>query len=178
MARTRRQRGLARLRRVRRAGCARRAAAGARGAAAVELHAPAGGARGGRRRSTRGGGVPARVLRPLGPREAAAGGAARAKDGKDRRVEARDSMKRALPRYARINTLAHGVTWGHVRRELDRTGHVWWRPSAKEKQTVAGTTLNPEVPKGAGSNVYFRDMHVEDLLVFCPIRGGAEVARA
>ncbi|CAK0795812.1 unnamed protein product [Prorocentrum cordatum] len=149
MARTRRQRGLARLRRVRRAGCARRAAAGARGAAAVELHAPAGGARGGRRRSTRGGGVPARVLRPLGPREAAAGGAARAKDGKDRRVEARDSMKRALPRC-----------------------------SGEEKQTVAGTTLNPEVPKGAGSNVYFRDMHVEDLLVFCPIRGGAEVARA
>eukprot|EP00933_Yihiella_yeosuensis_P055812 TRINITY_DN5473_c0_g3_i1.p1 TRINITY_DN5473_c0_g3~~TRINITY_DN5473_c0_g3_i1.p1 ORF type:complete len:435 (-),score=76.29 TRINITY_DN5473_c0_g3_i1:92-1366(-) len=93
----------------------------------------------------------------------------RSDDKRDERTVARDAVKRALPRYARINTLLPDLTWGKVQRELQQTGHTLWRPSVQEKRAANGSTTGPEPPKGLGGKLYYRDAHIKDMLVFCPM---------
>ncbi|CAE7649566.1 NSUN5 [Symbiodinium microadriaticum] len=84
-------------------------------------------------------------------------------------LRARTAVKRALPRYARINTLAPGVTWGKVQRELQSSGHSFWRPSLREKREAARRPSGLEPPKGSSNKIYYRDIHIPELLVFKPM---------
>uniref|UniRef100_A0A7S0AG58 SAM-dependent MTase RsmB/NOP-type domain-containing protein n=1 Tax=Pyrodinium bahamense TaxID=73915 RepID=A0A7S0AG58_9DINO len=113
--------------------------------------------------------VAAGLATPLAPISKAAASMEMVPIGKDARVEARDAMKRVLPRYARINRLHPGMTWGSIQRSLQQMGFTLWRPSIKEKRAVVTQTVNPELPKSAGGQVYFRDIHLDDFLVFRPM---------
>ncbi|CAE7225047.1 NSUN5 [Symbiodinium natans] len=84
-------------------------------------------------------------------------------------LKARTAVKRALPRYARINMLAPGVTWGKVQRELQSSGHTFWRPSLREKREAARRPSGLEPPKGSGNRIYYRDIHIPEMLVFKPM---------
>lgn len=43
---------------------------------------------------------------------------------------------------------AVGVTWGQVQRHLQDTGHIFWRPSLKEKREAASRSEGLDPPQG------------------------------
>ncbi|CAJ1372548.1 unnamed protein product [Effrenium voratum] len=86
---------------------------------------------------------------------------------KTEQLLARTAVKRALPRYARINVLAPGLSWGHVQRQLQQSGHVFWRPSLHEKRAAACVSAGLQPPEG--NKIYYRDVHLPELLVFKPM---------
>eukprot|EP00746_Dinoflagellata_sp_MGD_P041887 gnl/MRDRNA2_/MRDRNA2_20131_c0_seq1.p1 gnl/MRDRNA2_/MRDRNA2_20131_c0~~gnl/MRDRNA2_/MRDRNA2_20131_c0_seq1.p1 ORF type:complete len:412 (+),score=60.78 gnl/MRDRNA2_/MRDRNA2_20131_c0_seq1:239-1474(+) len=90
-------------------------------------------------------------------------------DSREDRIAAREVVKRTLPRYARINTLIPGMSWGHVQRELQKSGFVLWRPSVREKRAAKNPAIGPEPPQGVGGKLYYRDAHIQDMLIFCPM---------
>ena len=47
-----------------------------------------------------------------------------------------------------ISAPLRGVTWGQVQRHLQETGHIFWRPSLKEKREAARRSAGLKPPDG------------------------------
>lgn len=54
-----------------------------------------------------------------------------------------------------------------MQRELQETGHTFWRPSLKEKQEAMRRPEGLRPP--SGKKIYYRDVHLPELLVFRPM---------